>query len=276
MYLATLERTEKVRKARMKFKIGIFAAALALAMACGLPARAEKLDGREIAQRVFDRDTGRDSYATVKMLLVDKRGNKKPRSLVMATKEYEDLNKSYTRFTTPADIEGTAFLTWENRGRDDDQFLYLPSLKRVRRIVASQKKSRFVNTDYTYEDMQTREVDEDRHRLLREEKYMDYDCWVVESVPVAPDGSQYGKRVGWIAKEAEMPIRTDYYDKKGRKVKIYRAAVLKRIDGIWTASEYEMSDLERKHRTLVKLTGIEYNSGLEDRIFTKTYLQYAN
>ena len=185
------------------------------------------------------------------------------------------LKKSYTRFTEPADIDGTAFLTWENKGRDDDQFLYLPSLKRVRRIVASQKKSRFVNTDYTYEDMQSRDVDEDRHRLLNEEKCQGYDCWVLESKPIDPKSSQYGKRISWIVKQAYIPIRMDYFDNRDRKVKQYRAAILKKIDGIWTAIEYEMHDLRREHRTLMKLTEMRYNRGLDDRIFTKTYLQYA-
>ena len=260
----------------MKLRISIVFLACYCAIGIFSPVRADNPDGREIAQMVFDRDTGSDSYAEVKMLLIDKGDHKKFRTLVTATKEYGDLKKSYTRFTSPADIDGTAFLTWENKGRDDDQFLYLPSLKRVRRIVASQKKSRFVNTDYTYEDMQTREVDEDRHRLVTEEKSMGYDCWVIESVPVDPENSQYGKRISWIVKEVNIPVQTDYYDKKGRKIKEYRAAVLKKIDGVWTAIEYEMHDLKRKHRTLMKINEIKYNRGLEDRIFTKTYLQYAN
>ena len=231
--------------------------------------------GRDIAQMVHDRETGSDSYAKVKMLLVDKSDNKKFRSLETATKEYGGEIKSYIRFTSPADIAGTAFLTWENENREDDQFLYLPSLKRVRRIVASQKKNRFVNTDYTYEDMQTRGIDEDRHLLLKEETINRYDCWVLESEPMRPDGSQYGKRISWIAKEALMPVKMEYFDKRGRMVKRYRAAMLKKIDGVWTATEYEMHDLERKHRTLMKVTDIQYNVGLEDRLFTKTYLQHA-
>lgn len=123
--------------------------------------------------------------------------------------------------------------------------------------------------------MQTRDVDEDPHLLLKEEKYNGYDCWVLESVPVDPGKSQYGKRISWIAKEALMPVKVEYFDKRERMVKRYRAAMLKKIDGIWTATEYEMHDLKREHRTLMKLTEIRYNQGLEDRIFIKTYLQYS-
>ena len=234
-----------------------------------------KPSGREIARRMYDRDIGKDSFAKIKMLLIDKRGHKKFRSMITAKKEYGNLEKSYIRFTAPADIENTAFLTWENKDRDDDQFLYLPALKRVRRIVASRKKSRFVNTDYTYEDMQNRKVDEDHHRLINQEKCMGYDCWVIESRPVDPENSQYARRISWVVKGADIPVKTEFYDKRGRKIKQYRAARLKKIDGIWTATEYEMHDLKRRHRTLMKLAEIRYNSGLEDRIFTKTYLQYG-
>ncbi len=260
----------------MKYSHLLFFYAMALLFAVVLvPANASDIDGRGIAQLVFDRDTGADSHAKIRMLLVDKKGYKKHRSLVMAKKKYEDLKKIYIRFDSPADIDGTAFLTWENRGRDDDQFLFLPSLRRVRRIVSSQKESRFVNTDFTYEDMQLREVPEDSHRLLREEKWSGFDCWVIESEPVDSGSTQYGKRVSWIVKDALVPIKTEYFDKRGTGiVKIYKAARLERIDGIWTPMEYEMHDLKQDHRTLMKITEIRYNQGVEDRMFTETYLQY--
>lgn len=263
-------------EAGRKLKNVVFVMVMVYALIFGVPVQAETFNGREIARMVYDREIGTDSYANVQILLIDKRGNKRNRTFISATKKYGDLLKTYIRFTSPADIEGTAFLTWENEGRDDDQFLYLPSLKRVRRIIASQKNSRFVNTDYTYEDLQIREVDEDWHQLLNEEKYNDFDCWVLESVPKDPDSTQYGKRISWIGKKSHVPVKVEYFDKRDRMVKRYRAAMLKKIDGIWTATEYEMHDVQREHRTLMKLTDIVYNSGVEDRLFSKTYLQYAN
>ena len=131
-----------------------FLALLCLSLCFVQPAVARRMDGQILAQKVYERDGGRDSYARVKMVLVDKRGNKRTRLLLTANKDFGSLTKTYIRFTSPAAIKGTAFLTWEYEDRDDDQFLYLPALRRVRRIVARQKKNRFVNTDYTYEDMQ--------------------------------------------------------------------------------------------------------------------------
>ena len=132
------------------------------------------MDGAQIARKVIDRDDGQDSTAKIRMLLINKKGGKRFRGLISVVKKYGDVSKIYMRFESPADIKGTAFLTWENKDGDDDQFLYLPALRRERRIVSSQKSNSFVNTDYTYEDLQSREVEQDDHRVLREEKVGKY------------------------------------------------------------------------------------------------------
>jgi outer membrane lipoprotein-sorting protein len=249
-------------------------------LCCGLlclippPAYSESIDGTTLAQRVFDRDVGKDSHTKVQMLLIDKQGKKIFRTLEIFTKDYGNSSKkSYTRFTSPASIEGTAFLTWENKDAEDDQFLYLPDLQRVRRIVSSQKSSRFVNTDYTYEDFQSREVDKDNHRILREETYLNYDCWVLESIPKDIDeDTQYGKRTSWIIKQVYLPIKAEYFDKNGNLVKIFSTQKIKQIDGIWSILESEMKDLERDHRTLMRTDEIQYNTGIPDRVFTQGYM----
>lgn len=238
------------------------------------PLDAEPMDGPTLAQRVYDREVGEDAQATVQMLLIDKRGNKRFRTMVTYRKDYGRTSKSYTRFTSPADIDGTAFLTWENEDRDDDQFLYLPALKRVRRIVSSQKSNRFVNTDYTYEEFDSRKPEEDTHRLLGSEKFMERDCWMIESVPKDLKNTQYGKRVSWIVKDIDLIVRTEYYDKRGRQIKEFIARSIKKIDGIWTAIETDMRDLKRRHRTLMRTTDIKFNRGVSDRVFTRGYMKH--
>jgi len=241
-------------------------------LVCPLPASPAMDDGPILAQKVYERDDGKDAYAKMCMVLIDKRGKKRTRFLLTATKDYGALSKTYTRFTSPASINGTGFLTWENEDRDDDQFLYLPALRRVRRIVSKQKTSRFVNTDYTYEDMQKRKVEKDHHRILRSEPYNNYECWVLESIPRESDNSQYGRRVSWIVKDIYVPIKTEYYDKKNRLIKVFTARHLDKIDGIWTIVDSEMHDHNRRHRTLMNTLAIKYNRGIPDRVFTKRYL----
>lgn len=231
------------------------------------------MDGQTLAQKVFDRDDGKDSMAEVRMLLIDKSGDRRPRTLTTATKDYGKLSKSLIRFTSPADIKDTGFLTWENEDRDDDQFLYLPSLRRVRRIVSRQKDNRFVNSDYTYEDMQKRKVDKDNHQILGSEKYKDYDCWLLEGTARDPDDSQYGKRKSWIIKDTYVVAQIEYYNKKGELIKVFSAHDIQKIDGIYTVMETEMRDLEKRHRTFMKIDSIQYNRGVPDKFFTTRYLE---
>jgi outer membrane lipoprotein-sorting protein len=233
------------------------------------------VDGVRIAQKVVDRNDGQDATSKIRMLLIDKRGNKRFRNLITVVKKYGDLSKSYMRFTSPADIDGTSFLTWENKDRDDDQFLYLPALQRVRRIVSSQKSNRFVNTDYTYEDLQSREVAQDTHTILREEKIDTYDCWVLESIPKRLDDSQYGKRIIWVIKEIYLPIKIEFYDKRNRLFKIFTGKNIQKIDGIWTILDAEMNDLKKEHRTLMKTDEIQYNRNVPDEVFTKGYMKHT-
>jgi outer membrane lipoprotein-sorting protein len=237
------------------------------------PSFPQDMDGRTLAQRVYDRDDGKDVYAKVEMLLIDKHGNERLRTMITATKDFGALSKGCTRFLSPASIEGTGFLYWENEERDDDQFIYLPALRRVRRIVATQKDNRFVNTDYTYEDMQKRKVDKDDHKILGTERIGDYDCWVLESAPKDSGDSQYGKCVSWVVKDIYVPVKTEYYDKKGQLEKVFTAKSLRKIDGIWTIMQSEMRDLKREHKTLMRITGIKYNSNIPDSVFTTRYLE---
>ena len=236
-------------------------------------APAQAMDGETLARKVHDRYVGDDSYAVVQMLLVDKGGNERFRRLVSAAKEENGLSKFYIRFTEPADIEGTAFLTWENEDRDDDQFLYLPALRRVRRIVSTQKDSQFVNTDYTYEDMQKRKVEQDNHRILGSEAFQDYDCWILESIPKDPDSSQYSRLVSWVVKDMFLPAKIEYYDRRGRLEKTFIANEIKEVDGIATVMDSEMHNIQRNHRTSMKIDTIQYNTGIPDRIFTRRYLE---
>jgi len=212
----------------------------------------------------YDADT---RYFEVEMVLEDKHGNQRHRELVSYSKDYGELMKTYLEFTEPADIRGTRFLSWENAAGDDTQYLYLPALGRARRIVSSQKRVRFVNTDYTYEDMQRRHPDKDRHRFLGHDYYNGYHCYVIESRP-KKGTSQYSKRIFWIDRERFVVVRVDFFGKKGRKCKEFRVAKLKKIDGVWTALETVMKDLNEPHTTYMNIRHAEYNKEIGDAFFS--------
>jgi hypothetical protein len=227
--------------------------------------------GAEIMERVYNRDDGDDSKAVYDMVLEDKGGDRRVRKMIVYTKDYGKLVKSVTRFTSPADIAGTGFLNWDNSKGEDDQFLYLPALKRVRRVVSTQKHLRFVNTDFTNEDMERREVERDEHHLIGAGEYNTLKCYVIKSKKHTR--SQYGYFKSWIAEDLDLAVKVEFYDKKLRHIKTFEAQALKKIDNIWTISQSIMVDHRRKHKTMMTLKNITYNGGLPDNYFTKNFLR---
>ena len=227
---------------------------------------AQELTGNMLAQKVFNVDNGNDRSLRTDMVLIDKNGNERKRMLEIYSKDYGELSKTFLEFLSPADIKNTRFLSIENKGKDDTQYLYLPALGRSRRIVSSQKKIRFANTDYTYEDMQRRRPDKDEHKITGEEKYDGYDCYVLESLPKDLE-SQYGKRVSWVDKKSFITVRIDLYDKKMKKSKEFFVKELKQVQGIWTPTKTVMNDLKAGHRTEMDLVEIKYDQNMEDSTF---------
>ncbi|NCC94191.1 MAG: outer membrane lipoprotein-sorting protein, partial [Opitutae bacterium] len=143
------------------------------------------------------------------------------------------------------DVRGTVFLNWEYEqpDREDDKWLYMPALKKERRISGASKNEYFMGTDFTYDDMGDRNVDEDTHTLLGEERLRDRDCWKIEAIPVDPE-DMYTRRVLWVDKEANLILQGEYYDKDGL-VKVYRALDVRQENGIWTTFRSEMDNVSR-------------------------------
>jgi hypothetical protein len=209
----------------------------------------------------------------VEMVLTSKSGHTRVRRFESQTLSHGGLQDSLIRFTYPADIENTAFLTLERTGDDAEQFLYLPALRRVRRIVAKQKGKSFVNSDLYYQDLERRAPEKDRHRILGEEQVGQWRCWILESVPVNGDSSAYGKTVAWIDQNSLLPVKGDSFDRKQRKIKentVYRIA---QVEGIWTIMDSEVTTLENHHTTRLTLQEIHYNQGLSPGDFTRRALQ---
>ena len=183
-----------------------------------------------------------------------------------------ELMNSFIEFTSPADIDGTRFLTLENIAKDDTQHLYLPALGRSRRIAGGQKKQSFVNTDFTFEDMERRHPDKDTHKLLKSEKFNDWDCYVIESIPMNKK-SQYSKIISWVDKKSFVPVKTDFYDKKGKYFKVFTVTKLELKDNIWSQTDTIMENIKKKTKTMMTQLDIRYNTGLDDKIFTIRHLE---
>ncbi|MGH9388971.1 MAG: outer membrane lipoprotein-sorting protein, partial [Vicinamibacteria bacterium] len=196
------------------------------------------------------------------------------RTILAKSKNYEhDLTKSVSWFLSPADVKGTGFLTWENDGRDDDQFLYLPAIKKTRRIASSERDQKFLGTDFSFEDMQGRETEDGVHTLLGEETYNGKGVWKVQTLPTPESDSQYSKIIAIIEKDSYLLQKADLFDKDGELYKIFYIDDWSKVNGFWTSLHSRMENLRDDHKTFLDLEDVKHNQGLPDEVFTTRSLE---
>ena len=259
-----------IRKTRTT---GLTLLLLALACLLSLSSALAQPSGEELARSVHDRYVGEDMTSHQIMKLIPAKGQPRVRELDIAGADRNGLRRSLLRFTAPADIKDTGFLTLEDGKGDTEQFLYLPALKRTRRIVAGQKSRSFVNTDFTYEDMERRPVEDSEHVITREESLNGVDCWILESRPKPASESQYTLIRGWVAKEMLLPLKVEFFTGGKEPVKRYAVLQLENIQDIWTETMVSMEDLESGHKTVLETSNIKYNTGIKDSAFTVQTLE---
>lgn len=234
--------------------------------------------GRQLAQAVYDAPNGDDFASRAVMTLIEK--GREPRAREMYTLGADrGAGERWTlvRFTGPADIKDVGLLTKDYPGDENDQWLYLPALDRVRRVSSSRKGGRFVGSDLFFEDLRDREVGMDRHRLSGEEKVGTLLCKVLVSEPVDPDNSVYTRRISWVHPGTLIPLRVDFYQGHAKTpVKRLSVKKIKRIQGIWTVMDSVMEDLSSGHLTRISLSAVTYNQRIPDQLFTSQALADAS
>ncbi len=245
-------------------------AVLAMAiLAAGLwPSPALAVTGREVMVMVDEREDGDDRKSVLEMTLINRRDRRRVRQMLSYQKDYGKDTKKLMYFQKPADVEGTAFLSWEYDAieREDDKWLYMPALRKVRRISGESTNEYFMGSDFTYDDLGDRNVDEDTHTLVGEEDLDGAACWLIESVPVC-EGDYYDNKTIWVRKDARVVVKAEYYDAQGL-IKTYSVKALEKVDGIWTVRQMEMDNTRENHRTLMHIDAVEYNIGVPDRFFS--------
>lgn len=231
--------------------------------------------GRDIMLKVDEQADGETRKSLITMELVNKRGSKRVRSMNSYSKDYGKDKKSIMFFNKPADVKGTGFLTWDydDEEKNDDRWLYLPAMKKTRRINGSSaKKEYFMGSDFTYDDMGNRNVDEDEHELLRTELIKDHDCWVIKSTP-KDNGELYSRRILWVRQDNYMVTRVEYYDKQDDIIKELEVNEMRKIGGYWTSTIMTMNNLQRNHKTIISIESIEYDMPVDDNLFTVNALE---
>jgi outer membrane lipoprotein-sorting protein len=252
----------------------INAAAIVL-IATVTPTHAQALSAEDIVRKEVDAfyESGKAFQAKVAMRLLTAKGSARERTMdLWRINLGSDGDQRYMiSFEAPADVRGMGFLVWKYPKKEADRWLYFPALKAIRRVAADDKRSSFVGSDFSYEDISGRQVDEEQHTLLRQEKLDDRDAYVIESRPKTP--ATYDKRLIWIDTERWLPLKEEYYDAEGKLQRVFKAEKVEQVGGYWTVTSRSMLTTATGHRTVVDFADVRYDVPLSDDLFTERSLR---
>lgn len=234
--------------------------------------------GRAIFDEADHRNDGfGDSQGDMLMILKNKRENTSEREMSVQSLEgpKEEGDKTLMVFLSPKDQKGTALLTYQHKDRDDDQWLYLPALKRVKKIASSKKSGPFMGSEFSFEDIGGQQVDDYDYKYLKDETVDGQDCFVVESYP-KDKNSGYTKIVTWVDKVNYRTLKADFYDRKKSHLKTLTSKDFQLyVDKFWRPMEMEMVNHQTGRSTVLKQSNIKFKVGLSDSDFTKNSLKRA-
>lgn len=214
--------------------------------------------------------SGKDGRADVEMKIQDANGGIRQRRFTVLRMNLKgEDQRFYVYFKAPADVRKMAYLVWKHPGKDDDRWLWLPSLNLKKRIAPGDKRTSFVGSDFVYEDVSGRDIHADTHELVRETETQ----YVLKNVPRDPDSVRFSFYTVWIDKDTFMPRKAEYYDKNGKVYRRVESTKIKKIQGFPTVIESYAADLKAGTRTTNVFSRIKYNIKLKKRIFTERFLR---
>jgi hypothetical protein len=230
----------------------------------------KKEKGLAIAKLADKADIGFENFTVkIKMVLTNKHGKQSTREMKTYTKEgVGDGDQTIIVFETPRDLRGSAVLTYTHKTKSDDQWLYLPALKRVKRIASENKSGSFMGSEFAYEDLASQEVEKYTYEYLKDEKLNGEDCYVINRFPVDKH-SGYTKITTWIHKKRHTPEKMVYYDRKEALLKTLNFNSYKQyIDKFWRAAKFEMINHQRGKKTVLEWNGYKFKQTLKANMFT--------
>lgn len=261
-------------------KITNFVKAASFAVLLSGSVNAFAVDAVEVVTKAHDVAKPDFTMSVVQMDLYEKGGKlQESRQVKEYGRNKDSLTSMVMIFQSPASVKDTRFLQIENDGRDDDKWIYLPAMKNVRRIAASEGSKAFMGTEASYDDLSSREVAEDNHEMISEkEEKNGYTCWVVKSTPKDPKSSQYSYRKNWIDQKTNYPVYSEMYDKKGNLLKVLTLEKLENKTGE-TGKSYDipmveyLQNVQNGRSTRLTIKQLKIDANVPDRVFTSSYLQ---
>ena len=234
------------------------------------PIFSQEITGLQVVENVYNRPVGEDMTADLTMTLINSSGKERIRKITQFSTDFGDVEKKIMFFISPADIKNTSFMNWsyDEEGKDDDQWIYLPALKKIKRISSDSKSDYFMGSDFTYDDLGDRKPSDDKHSLLREEKLDGEDYYVVESIPKDED-YMYSKTITWVVKDKWIGYKKEFYDEDGDLLKILQVKDSQKIDGFWIIVDTMMENIQKEHKTVMELKNIKIDTGISKSKFTE-------
>lgn len=248
-------------------RISSWRGAAALLLMAGVAAPTAAQDAREIMREAQRRTEAASQRYAGMLQVIDARGKVTDKQWEYARLGSHGASKSVLRFTAPAEVKGVALLVVNHPDRASDQWMWTPAIARDRRIALQDRSTRFFGTDFSFEDLEERDVDQYDFSLLGEELVNGAACWRIEARPRQGKTSQYTRSRVWVRKDNYAYVQVEN-DVRNQIVRRLMYEQLERVQGIWTARRLEMTDLRRKSRTVLKLEKLEYNVPMKDEEFT--------
>jgi|HubBroStandDraft_1064217.scaffolds.fasta_scaffold00036_38 hypothetical protein len=246
----------------------------ALLLAASLQASGGPSDARAIIEGVYRQDTSHDALIKAGFEIFDKDGHSTQKKFTVSRIGAPGERRTLVVFSDPQEIRGVALLSISRPGASARQYLYVPAIQRVRAVAVQQRTERFLGTDFSFEDIQERALDDYSYRLLGDTELIDgHKTYKIEATPLDRADSQYKFLHYWVAQDAPVIIYAEMFDDQGAKVRTLHATQLRRLSGIWGVRHTEVHTVREGTRTILSITDVKLNTGLNEQLFTPQALE---
>ncbi len=224
-------------------------------------------DARQIVQQAEDRSRSASQHYEGFLKVIDSKGKTTTKRWTYERLGSHGNSKAILRFTSPPEVQGVALLIVNHPDRASDQWMWIPDIGRERRVAFQDRSTRFFGTDFTFEDLEERDVNQYDFKLMNEESIDGAACWKIESKPRQGKSSQYTHSYVWIRKDNYAFARIESY-KGAKALRNLQYGDIRQVQGVWTAHKLDMHDLGRNSHTVMTMDKLEYNVKLSDSDFT--------
>jgi hypothetical protein len=227
------------------------------------------LDAHKIMEGVYDQDKSHDLTMKADFQVFDKQGQSTKKEFTYMRMGAPGDSKTLVAFTAPKEIRGVVLLSINQHGSVASEFMYMPATQRVRSVVQQERSARFIGTDFTFEDIRERDLNDFSYRLINDAESIDgHKTYKVEATPAEQGRSQYKYIFFWVAQDVPVILFAEFYDAQGDKVRVLHATQLKRENGIWGARHTEMRTVADGTRTVLTINGVKFNTKPDEKLFT--------